>query len=156
MDKWLLRLAGYLLILTGFVKLISAFSAVRYLDESDPVLFFLRNKNIFLIAGVAELFLAWTILSAPQKWYARFGLLALCATFAVWRVGASILADHHPCPCLGRATDWLHLTPGQANSLALLLLFVLAAIAFMSIALHGKFHNSVAQAGTSMDYVKAR
>lgn len=127
-DKLLLRIAGLLLFLVGLLKIVSAFSGVAYLAQPDPVLTFLNNKLVLLLAGNAELFLAGIILLVPKAWYARFGLLAICATFVMYRIGLSVLHVRSPCPCLGRASDWLHLTPRQVDSLALILLLILQAI----------------------------
>jgi hypothetical protein len=138
LDKWLLRLAVLLLALVGAVKIFSAFSGVRYLNEFDPILPFLRNKQVLVIAGNMELCLALLILFYPNKIQVRLGLLALCFTFLIYRFGLFTLNIASPCPCLGRATDWLHITAKQADILAKILLSVFGLISVISIAIYYK------------------
>jgi hypothetical protein len=138
-DRWLLRSAGVLLAVIGLIKIVSAFSGVAYLAETDPVISFLTNKLLLVFVGILETFLAAVILLLPQTFYARFGLLAMCATFVVYRVGLSMFPEKPLCPCLGRASDWLHLTRPQAESVALGLLLVLSLIGLVSVA----FYKSV-------------
>jgi len=137
-NTLLLRTAGTLLLVIGVVKVVSAFSGVRYLAEPDPVLWYLSNRFVLLGAGLTELGLSTVLLLKPQQWYARQALLALCTTFAVYRVGLYSLPTRPPCPCLGRASDWLHLTPQQADLVALVLLVLLGCIGLISVAVHRK------------------
>ena len=135
-DTLLLRTAGTLLLAVAVLKILSAMSGVRYLALPDTVLSFLSHRQTLLAAALTELFFAALLLLAPQAWYSREGLLALCATFVAYRVGLYCLGVAHSCPCLGRASDWLHLSPRQADSLALALLLVLASIAATSLVIH--------------------
>ena len=150
-DTVLLRTAGTLLGVVALSKILSAFSGVRYLAEPDPVISFLSNRLVLLIAGHTEALFAALLLLAPRSWYSRWGLLALCGTFAEYRVGLSFLDVHPPCRCLGRASDWLHITPRQADSLALGLLVVLGCIGVISLAVHHKVDsvsNAALRGGT--------
>jgi hypothetical protein len=135
-ENVLLRFAAVLLMAAGTAKVISAFSGVRYLANPDPVLSFMSSKQLFLVAGSLELLQGSLILLAPSSWYSRMGLLAVCTTFVGYRAGLSVLDVHRPCPCLGRASDWLHITPQRADLLALLLLGILLSIALTSLVLH--------------------
>jgi len=150
-DTVFLRTAGTLLGIVALSKILSAFSAVRYLTEPDPVISFLSNRLVLLAAGHTEVLFAALLLLAPRSWYSRWGLLALCATFAVYRVGLSFLDVRPPCRCLGRASDWLHITPRQADLLALALLVVLGCIGVISLAVHhkvGDVCNAALRGGT--------
>jgi hypothetical protein len=137
-DKWLLRLAGFLLLLVGVIKLISAFSGVAYLREFDPVLTFLHNEQVLIIIGNIELALAVLLLMSPNVLEVRLGLLALCATFVIYRISRLVLHVTTPCPCLGRASDWLHITPSHALALANCLLFIFGTIGVISVAIYPK------------------
>jgi hypothetical protein len=137
-DQWLMRSAAALLLLVALVKMVSAFSKVAYLAHPDPVLSFISIRLLLLSAGETELLFALRVALRPQAWYARCSLLALCATFVFYRIGLLALHVHAPCPCLGRASDWLRLKPQQADDLALLLLAMLGAIAITSIGIHAR------------------
>ncbi|MFO1501347.1 MAG: hypothetical protein U1G07_23655 [Verrucomicrobiota bacterium] len=132
-DSWLLRSAGALLLVVGTLKVMSAFSGVPYLNTNDPVFPFITNKLMLLFAANAEFACGALLVVQPNTPPARYGLLALCTTFVFYRVGLLSLAGHPPCPCLGRASDWLGITPRQADRLALAMLLLLLAIAVRSI-----------------------
>jgi hypothetical protein len=138
LDKTILLIAAVILTITGLLKVLSTFSSVPYLANPDPVLTFMSNKSVLLIAGNLELVIALLIFLRPQGLHARQALLALCATLVMYRIGLWILPVSRTCPCLGRATDWLHLTPTQAESISRTLLLILALIAACSIGLHRK------------------
>ena len=142
MNQWLVRLAAVILVLAGTMKVISAFSKVAYLNKPDPFLSFLSNRTLLLVAGNFEILLACLLISSPRAWYTKHGLLALCATFGVYRIGISALHVHGPCPCLGRASDWLHLTPRQTDNLAFTLFIILGTISIVSIILC-RLHDSI-------------
>jgi len=131
-----MRSAACLLAVVGAIKIISAFSGVRYLSEFDPVLSFLSNRSLLMLAGSAEIGLAVVILLRPQTWGARYGLLSLCIMFSVYRLGMIALGVRSPCPCLGRASDWLHITPHSADRIAFSLLIGFSLIAITSFAIH--------------------
>ena len=145
-DKWLLRTAAALLFMVGLLKITGSFTHVAYLADPDPVLSFLSNKLLLRMAGVVELIIAMVIVLSPREWYARYSLLSLCSSFMVYRSGLLLLNVQSPCPCLGRASDWLHLTPRQADHLALLLLVVLLSIAITSIKIHTTVQDNLCAA----------
>lgn len=152
LDKWLMRLAGLLLVSVGALKIISAFSGVRYLLQIDPVLSFLSIKSVLVLAGSVEIGLAAVILLRPQIWEARCGLLSLCIMFSVYRVGMIALGVPSPCPCLGRASDWLHLTPHAVDTIALSLLVTFSLIGITSFATHVR--NSVLRRAAGTQNIK--
>jgi hypothetical protein len=136
LDAVLGRIAGGLLLITALLKIMSACSGVAYLGAADPVVSFLSNRSVLVVAGTIEMYFAWLLLLTPGNWYSRWGLLALCGTFSVYRVGLVALAARAPCPCPGRASDWLHLTPRQADQLALSVLLALSCAGAGLVALN--------------------
>jgi len=140
-DKWLMRSASLLLVVLAMVETISAFSGVRYLREFDPILTFLRNQQVLLIAGNILLCVGVLILLCPNSLEARLGLLALCATLILYRLGRYAMGVKSPCPCLGRASDWLHLTGNQADTLARLVLLAFVIIGSNSIVTYHKWEG---------------
>jgi hypothetical protein len=136
-----LRAGAALLGATGLLKIVSAMSGVRYLAEPDPVLSFATNGAVLMAAGAIEVIYFTLVTLKPGEWYSRTGLIALCATFVVYRLGLYSLGVRPPCPCLGRASDWLHLTPKQADWLACVVLVILLSIALGSILLHRRIER---------------
>jgi hypothetical protein len=43
-------------------------------------------------------------------------LLGLSSIFLFYRLGLAWIAPNEPCPCYGRATDWLHISQHTANT----------------------------------------
>lgn len=132
----LMLAASLILWVVSSLKLISALSKVPVLAVSDPVLTFLSNKQVLLLAGSLEFFVATLIALNPGELDGIFALLAICGTFVLYRAGLLMLGTHPPCPCLGRASDWLHLAPQQTNTIAVVILIVLICIAVSSLILY--------------------
>jgi Methylamine utilisation protein MauE len=142
LNRILMRSAAGLLVVVGAVKIISAYSGVAYLSHFDPVLSFLTNRTLLLLAGGVEIGVAVIIFLRPQSWGAGYGLLSLCFMFSIYRFGRVALGVHPPCPCLGRASDWLHITPHAADNVALSLLIVFSLSAITSFAVQTRLSVS--------------
>jgi hypothetical protein len=138
LDGGLLRVAALILFLTALLKVASALSGVAYLATPDPVLPFLTVRQVLLLSAQVEFVVAALLAAYPRSWYARHSLLSLCATFVVYRAGRYALHVRPPCPCLGRASDWLHVAPSDVDRLALCLLALLASAATVSIMANAK------------------
>lgn len=141
LDKRLLRLAAAVLVAVALLKIVSALFKVAYLARPDPVFPFLSTRALLVIAGDIEMLFAVVIALRPRAWYARCGLLALCASFVVYRLGLLALHVRAPCPCLGRASDWLRLSPRQTDALALLILVGLTVIAVSSMCINARLQG---------------
>ncbi len=128
-----LRFAAIVLVVVALAKLVSAFSGVAYLRVANPVLSFFSNRVVLLLAGNVELAVALFLFARADSPHASMTLLALCATFVVYRLGLVLLQVRAPCPCLGRASDWLHLTPDQADRVALCVLLLLTGLGLLSM-----------------------
>lgn len=115
-----------------------AFANFPILSKPDPVLLFMNTKWMMLAAGQIELLFGVLLVMEPHTWRARYGLLAFCATFVVYRAAILWLGAAEHCPRLGRASDWLQLTARRVDSMALLLLETLGAMAITSIVAHTK------------------
>lgn len=135
-DRFSMRLAGAILFVVGILKLSQASTTAASLAYPDPVLPFISVRLLLLVVGQVELFFAILIALRPQSWHARYGLLALCGTFVAYRLGLYSLGIEAPCPCLGRAPDWLHLSSYQADRLAHSLIVILGAVSIGSIITH--------------------
>jgi hypothetical protein len=133
LNTWLMWVAGGVLLGTSLLKVLSALSHVPYLHLADPVLSFLSNRAVLFLAAQMEFAVAVLLLIRPQSAYARHSLLALCTVFVLYRGSLWSLKELPPCPCLGRASDWLHITPKQADNLAVGILLILMLIAAASL-----------------------
>lgn len=108
--------AGVLLAVTGVAKAFSAIGPARALDAPDP-LFGLPFRQVFLVVGLAELFIAFLCLFAGQR---RLGLPAVAwisTSFLVYRFGLWLIDWHHPCACMGSLAGMLHLSDRAADNI---------------------------------------
>jgi hypothetical protein len=156
-NAWLMRTSAFLLFTTAVLKILSAFSKVAYLGLPDPVIYVLSNRSLLLVAAEIELGLAALLALRPHAWYSRHGLLALCAGFVGYRGALHFFGGSPPCPCLGRASDWLHITPEHADRLAIGLLVIFAVAAGVSVLLHasGRIESSASLIGTEKSRLPA-
>jgi hypothetical protein len=142
LQAWFVISAGVILAITGPAKVWTACGNVKLLTVDDPILG-LPFRDLMLVAGCAELVIAWVCLLGHRPLVAT-GLVALLSTdLLVYRWGLWWLGWHKPCNCLGNLTDTLHLSPQVADNIMKL---VLAYLLFGSYGLlmwrWSKFHSS--------------
>lgn len=109
--------AGGLLLVTAFVKMISAYQPAPYLNLRDPLFEFLTNRQVLAGAAVVELIIVILLLwiRTPSK---KLALIAwLASTFFLYRIFVGWVKEPGfvPCPCLGNAAAWLRLSPVQLD-----------------------------------------
>jgi hypothetical protein len=125
--------AGVLLALTGAVKLWSAAGAQKVLDLPDP-LFGLPLRQVYVLAGLLEVFVAEYLLLGKSGIYRLWLLWGLAALFVIYRAGLAYLHPGKPCSCLGRASEWLHLSEKTLDGIAkLILAYMMAGSVFFLV-----------------------
>ena len=98
----------------GVVKLVSSMGSQLILREPDPIIP-ITNRIVYIVIGCAELGLAF-ILSRRVNGILKLKLIAsMAAVFCVYHVILLAYHWHGSCPCLGNATEWLHLDPPVAG-----------------------------------------
>jgi hypothetical protein len=114
--NYFVRSAGFVFLLTGFAKLWSAFGAAGILAIPDQVLG-VQYRPLLVMAGLLELGIAYVCIFTG-KHNLSLALTAWIATeFLLYRIGLLLLANPHPCRCLGDVTDALHISPVVADNL---------------------------------------
>lgn len=126
----LLALSGFLLLVFGGIKVVSATGGSKILETLDPV-FPVTRRFIFVASGTMEIVGGLIILckSTPITQIVTVGVFGLA--FAAYRSGLALLGDGQPCPCLGSAYQWLGISQDTAN--------LLGTIAFSFILASGLF-----------------
>jgi hypothetical protein len=112
---YLLSVSGIMFVL-GLMKLISATGAQLLLQELDPIIP-MTNKFLFIVSGCVEIAISVILL-----WHVsvtlKLKLLAwISLVFVCYHLILRAYHWHGNCPCLGNATEWLHLSPRAANTL---------------------------------------
>jgi hypothetical protein len=114
--KWFLRLAGTALALTGLAKALSAIGPARALDTADPLIG-IRFRQLLLLVGVAELFIAFFCLFTDRRRLSLLAVAWISTNFLVYRLGLWFIGWHGPCGCMGNLTDLLHISPHLADTI---------------------------------------
>ncbi len=131
-----LRISVCLLLATAAGKFGSATGNSRILDEKDPILWFLSNRNLLLVTGIAELLVVFSLLSL-QSISARLSvLLMLCLAFIGYRLSLYLGGFPGSCKCLGMITAAIGLSDETSNRISLgILAFLSLGTGFGMIAL---------------------
>ena len=126
LKRWFLLLAGIALGGSGGAKVLTVFGSARLLDAPDPIFGF-PFRYLLLGVGVLELTIASRCCCRRSTAVNAMLVAWLASSFLVYRIGLWSIGWHHPCGCLGRLTDILHISPSLAdNAMKGLLAYLLA------------------------------
>lgn len=118
-EQRFLQSAAVLLILTAVSKGFSAFGSSSILEKPDPVFWVLKNRELLLLVGFAEILVATLLLSRISLSMKRGGLIWLCANFLLYRAGLWMTGMPATCKCMGELADRLGLSDAQASRIML-------------------------------------
>lgn len=122
---------GVILSITALVKFITVFGNPKYLSLSDPLLWFLTNRQVLISAGSVELGVAGVIFFGSNPTTKAFALSWLSALIVSYRAALYIIKPGVPCKCLGHVTEWLQISPATADAISKgLLTFILLSCVF--------------------------
>ena len=108
------RLAGVLLLISGFAKIVSACGTSHILQMTDSVLN-ISYRFEFWAVGIIEVAVAGFCFSKGCLLW-RIGLVALLATnFTFYRIGMFWIGGRKYCPCMGNLTDAIGVSPQIAD-----------------------------------------
>jgi hypothetical protein len=116
LESAFLSSAGVLLAITGAAKAFSAIGPARALDTSDPLIG-LPFRQVFLLVGIVELFIAFLCLLADQRRFCLPVVAWISTNFLVYRMGLWVIGWHHPCGCMGSLAGMLHLSDRAADNI---------------------------------------
>jgi hypothetical protein len=132
---WLKAGTAIVLIITATLKIASLQTGVRLFHLNDPVFPFITNGQMMALSAILELCTAAILLKKADHVFQFTALLGLSLTFLFYRLGLAWIAPNEPCPCLGRATDWLHLSPTAADTISKTVLAYLFMNSFVGLCL---------------------
>jgi hypothetical protein len=117
-KKPFLLFCGMLLIATSLMKFVYFGGDHRILLYPDPVISFLKNRDLLLISALVELFIGILIFSEKRN---SLGLLATAwfsTIIITYRIAHYFSGSKAPCSCLGNIWDYTHLTARHAEWIA--------------------------------------
>lgn len=122
-----------ILFVTGCVKLLTAAeSHTVLLNAFNPVIG-VSERTVFIVTGLLEIVLALAIV-VIRHIPAKLAVVSLFVTEAImYRIISNSVAHSIPCPCLGNAYRWLHISPATADVLALLALAYMLIGCFLTL-----------------------
>jgi hypothetical protein len=120
-----MRVAAVLLVALAVSKVLDSTNENRYFQEPDPLLTFLSNRQLMLLAAMFEVGVATYLWLSRTLSSRGWALLYFCGAAAAYKIGSLFIYNLKPCTCLGIVGRTLHLSTGELEfyTWALLALF---------------------------------
>ncbi len=113
--RYFLISVGSILLITGAAKIYSALGSARLLDTWDPIFgpsLGLTFRHLLFLVGVLELLLAYgCMFQRVTQGVGLYLVVCLAVVCFVYRTGLSLVNWQGACPCLGRLSDALRISP---------------------------------------------
>lgn len=109
-------ISGYILIITGIVKIASSLGHAGILTFQDPI-FSISFRIVFQLVGFIEIGVGIFCMFFRMSVSQIFLLAWLSTMFVIYRIGLVVLDYHRPCICLGNLTDALHISSQLADNI---------------------------------------
>jgi len=119
MEAYYVKIAVWIIVISGLAKVITASMEMPILSKHDPVFTFVSYRQIALFAGIVELVAVFVIMR--QRHLALPVLCWLSTIFLLYRIGLWSVGSHEPCPCFGSMLEWAGLSKGVEKGLAIIL-----------------------------------
>lgn len=117
--------AGLCLTLAGIGKLLTSLGSARLLATHDPIVG-IEFRHLMVGIAILELTIAYLCLLTKFRKLATILIAWLASSFWFYRIGLWWMSWEQPCGCLGRLTDFLHISPQMADGIVKgLLLYLL-------------------------------
>lgn len=130
--RFLLSTAATVLIITGFIKVLSLFGSVGMLAVKDPV-FGISFGILMPLVGVTEIAVGTLVLFCRNGLVASGLILWMSIEFVVYRFFSAELRPGSYCPCLGSLGEFLGLSQAQATHAALLICIILLILGLLAL-----------------------
>lgn len=136
-DSGVPYLVASALLTTALLKLSLLMPGSNIAKTIDPV-FDLPFGALASLALLLEL--ASAVLLITRKWRALgwYVCAGTMTTFGIYRIGVLVTGYALPCSCLGILPDWIGISNGAADRLAIMILVVVAGIAVYQIINQGE------------------
>ena len=115
--KYFLNVSACILVVTALAKLYGL-TYGEQLQQLDPV-FGVKNSVVMLLVSVAELWVVYLVLSAPQSVTKLVALAWISSNFLAYRFGLYMVGFKGWCSCLGTLTKQLPVSPETAEAIML-------------------------------------
>ena len=119
MYRFYLIACGVILFCSSLVKIISAFGSARILERSDSILTFFTERQTLIFGGLVELLVVLSLAFLKSVNARLFLLFWMGSQFLLYHFGMN--GAPQPCPCLGRASAWLHIQDSALNKFSIAL-----------------------------------
>jgi len=146
--KYFARSSGFLLLMTGIAKLISAGGSAPVLKYLDPV-FRLSFREIFIIVGIIEVLIALVCILSRQVQLCCKLVAWMASNFLLYRFCLLWVGYVKPCNCLGSLTASIHLSERTADYL---MKFILTYLLFGSYSFLFSLRKKAIQPPTTPDF----
>jgi len=120
-----LTVAAVILWVTALIKLLSVFNTAGVITLRDPVIEFLKVKQLLVITACYELLCSWCLMSSKLERYHPLILISVASTFVLYHIGLVVIGYHGVCPCLGTITDWIPISQGWINPILITIIIFL-------------------------------
>lgn len=130
--RFLLSTAATILIITGFIKVLSLFGSVGMLAVRDPV-FGISFGILMPLVGVTAIAVGTLVLFCRNGLVASGLILWMSIEFVVYRFFSAELRPGSYCPCLGSLGEFLGLSQAQATHAALLICIILLILGLLAL-----------------------
>jgi hypothetical protein len=120
--RWYIAGTVLVLAVTGFAKVGASFGGARILEEPDPLVLVLSNRQVMLLAAAMEAIVIGLLLREVSV-HRRVVLIAwISSVFLAYRVGLWGIGYGGSCSCLGHLTDALGISTETADLASKLIL----------------------------------
>jgi hypothetical protein len=127
---------GLILAVTALGKLAGVFTDVPALSEPEPLLTFVTNRQIILLAAILELAILACLFSKRLHLTIKLLSVAWISTvFLAYRLSLWSIGYHGTCGCLGHITEALGISADRVDLSMKLLLFYLVIGSYFLCAL---------------------
>lgn len=130
--RFFLSTAATILIITGFIKVLSLFGSVGMLAVRDPV-FGISFGILMPLVGVTEIAVGTLVLFCRNGLVASGLILWMSIEFVAYRFFSAELRPGSYCPCLGSLGEFLGLSQAQATHAALLICIILLILGLLAL-----------------------
>lgn len=130
--RFFLSTAATVLIITGFIKVLSLFGSVGMLAVKDPV-FGISFGILMPLVGVTEIAVGTLVLFCRNGLVASVLILWMSIEFVAYRFFSAELRPGGYCPCLGSLGEFLGLSQAQATHAALLICIILLILGLLAL-----------------------
>ena len=131
-QNLLLPLIGVVLVITGGIKIISAYGDAKILYELDPVIG-VSYRLIMILAGITEIPAGVMIIVYRRQLWASLLLFWLSLVITAYRIMFWHADPQEPCPCLGNILDYVGIDNDESHVISMIILIIMLSGSIIGI-----------------------